>query len=33
MKRLTSLLKEQLEEGKKLDQQIANNLKKIGYEF
>jgi len=32
MKRLTSLLKEQLEEGAKLDKQIAKNLKSIGYE-
>ena len=31
MKRLTSLLKEQQEEGAKLDQQIAENLKNIGY--
>ena len=30
MKRLTSLLKEQQEEGAKLDHQIAENLKKIG---
>ena len=33
MRRLTSLLKEQQEEGAKLDQQIAKNLKKIGYEY
>ena len=32
MKRLTSLLKEQQEEGAKLDQQITKNLKMIGYE-
>ena len=32
MKRLTSLLKEQQEEGTKLDLQIAKNLQKIGYE-
>ena len=32
MKRLTSLLKVQQEEGAKLDQQIAVNLKNIGYE-
>ena len=31
MKRLTSLLKEQQEEGAKLDQQISDNLKRIGY--
>ena len=31
MKRLTSLLKEQQEEGMKLDKQIDENLKKIGY--
>ena len=33
MKRITSLLKEQQEEGSKLDHQIAENLKRIGYEF
>ena len=33
MKRLTSLLKEQQEEGEKLDHQISRNLKSIGYEF
>ena len=33
MKRLTSLLKKQQEEGAKLDEQIAENLKRIGYEF
>ncbi len=33
MKRLTFLLKDQQNEGKKLDQQIAQNLKRIGYEF
>ncbi len=32
MKRLTSSLKEQQEEGAKLDQQITKNLKMIGYE-
>jgi len=32
MKRLTSLLKEQHEEGEKLDNLIAENLKRIGYE-
>ena len=31
MKRLTALLKEQQEEGAKLDQQISENLKKIGF--
>jgi type I restriction enzyme M protein len=31
MKRLTSLLKEQQEEGAKLDQQIAENLRRLGY--
>ena len=31
MKRLTSLLKEQQEEGSRLDKQIAENLKNIGY--
>ncbi len=33
MKRLTSLLKEQQEEGTKLDKQISENLKIIGYEI
>ena len=33
MKRLTALLKQQQEEGAKLDQQIAENLRRIGYEF
>ena len=33
MKRLTVLLKEQQNEGIKLDEQIAKNLKRIGYEF
>lgn len=32
MKRLTSRLKQQQEEGTKLDQQIAENLRRIGYE-
>ena len=32
MKRLTALLKQQQEEGAKLDQQIAENLRMIGYE-
>ena len=32
MKRLTSLLVEQQEEGTKLDRQITENLKRIGYE-
>jgi type I restriction enzyme M protein len=32
MKRLTSLLKEQQEEGARLDQQIAENLRRLGYE-
>ena len=32
MKKLTALLKEQKEEGAKLDQLIFENLKKIGYE-
>ena len=31
MKRLTSLLKQQQEEGAKLDQQIAENLRRIGH--
>jgi type I restriction enzyme M protein len=33
MKRLTALLKQQQEEGAKLDQQIGENLKRLGYEF
>ena len=33
MKRLTSLLKKQQEQRDKLDRQIAENLKKIGYEI
>ncbi|MDC2988147.1 type I restriction-modification system subunit M [Prochlorococcus sp. AH-736-J10] len=33
MKRLTSLLKEQQKEGSKLDQQITENLRKIGFEL
>jgi type I restriction enzyme M protein len=33
MKHLTSLLKQQQEEGVKLDQQIAENLRRLGYEF
>ena len=33
MRRLTSLLKEQQKEGEKLDHKIAENLKRIGYEF
>jgi type I restriction enzyme M protein len=33
MKRLTSLLKQQQEEGAKLDQQIAENLRRLGYGF
>ena len=33
MKRLTCLLKQQQEEGVKLDQQISENLRSIGYEF
>ena len=32
IKRLTFLLKEQQEQGVKLDQQITENLKRIGYE-
>ena len=32
MKRLTTLLKQHKDEGAKLDQQIANNLKRLGYE-
>jgi len=33
MKRLTALLKQQQEEGAKLDQQISENLRRLGYEF
>ena len=33
MKRLTTLLKQQQEQGAKLDQQIAENLRRLGYEF
>jgi len=33
MKRLTSLLREQQEQGAKLDEQIVENLRRIGYEF
>ena len=33
MNSLTSLLKVQQEEGMKLDQQISENLKRIGYEI
>jgi type I restriction enzyme M protein len=33
MKRLTGFLKQQQEEGAKLDQQIAENLRRLGYEF
>ena len=32
MKRLTGLLKQQQEEGSRLDQQIAENLRRLGYE-
>ena len=32
MKRLTSLLKQQQEEGARLDQKIAENLRELGYE-
>jgi type I restriction enzyme M protein len=32
MKRLTALLKQQQEEGARLDQQIAENLRRLGYE-
>ena len=32
IKRLTTLLKEQQKEGSKLEQQITNNLKRIGFE-
>jgi type I restriction enzyme M protein len=31
MKRLTDLLKQQQEEGARLDQQIAENLRRLGY--
>lgn len=31
MKRLTALLKQQQEEGARLDQQISENLRRIGY--
>jgi len=31
MKRLTGLLKQQQDEGAKLDQQIAENLRRLGY--
>ena len=33
MKRLTGLLKQQQEEGAKLDQQIGESLRRLGYEF
>jgi type I restriction enzyme M protein len=33
MKRLTGLLRQQQEEGARLDQQIAENLRRLGYEF
>jgi type I restriction enzyme M protein len=33
MKRLTGLLRQQQEEGARLDQQIAANLRRLGYEF
>jgi type I restriction enzyme M protein len=33
MKRLTALLMQQQEEGAKLDQQVAENLRRLGYEF
>jgi len=33
MNRLTALLKQQQEEGAKLDQQIGENLRRLGYEF
>jgi len=33
MKRLTKELKEQMEEGKKLDEEIKKNLRRIGYEI
>jgi type I restriction enzyme M protein len=33
MKRLTWLLKHQQEEGARLDQQISENLRRLGYEF
>jgi len=32
MKRLTALLKQQQGEGAKLDQQITENLRRLGYE-
>jgi len=32
MKRLTGLLKQKKEEGARLDQQIAENLRRLGYE-
>jgi type I restriction enzyme M protein len=32
MNRLAALLKQQHEEGRKLDQQIAENLRRVGYE-
>jgi type I restriction enzyme M protein len=32
MMRLTGLLKQQQEEGARLDQQIAENLRRLGYE-
>jgi type I restriction enzyme M protein len=33
MKRLSGLLRQQQEEGAKLDQQIIENLRRLGYEF
>jgi type I restriction enzyme M protein len=33
MKRLTALLKQQQKDGAKLDQQIDDNLRRLGYEF
>jgi type I restriction enzyme M protein len=33
MKRLTALLKQQQEEGSKLDRQITENLRRLGYAF
>ena len=33
MRRLTGLLRQQQEEGARLDQQIAENLRRLGYEF
>jgi type I restriction enzyme M protein len=33
MKRLTAVLKQQQEEGAKLDQKIDINLRRLGYEF